>query len=684
MKNKLLEALKTIPVAELTRDGWLKAGMALKHEGYDVSVWDDWSQNDTRYHEGECQRIWDSFHGTDTPVTGGTIVMIAKQYGWQEYDATEEIGWDGVISYDGSDVEPETESASTTALSVDVIADMSPAEQIKTYLQTLFKPDEYVAYVTTDTWQAEDRKYVPGAGYYGRTAGELIASLDKHPDDIGYTFGDAKPEAGAWIMINPCDGKGVKQEHITAYRYALLECDEIPKAEQIRLFRESKLPIDMMTDSGGKSIHALVKVDAKRDKEYSERINYLYDYCDRHGIPVDKQNKNPNRKSRLPGFTRNGNRQRIVSLHTGLQSWEEWVRYVESGVDDSEPLIEADSPKDGFPDTEPLSTYVSAPALPEELIKGILRVGHKMLISCASKAGKSVLMMELSIAIAEGLSWLGFPCKQGKVLYVNLEIDKRSCVNRFFEIYDAINVPKANKDNIVLWNLRGHAVPLNQLVPSLIDRVKGKGFEAVIVDPIYKVITGDENSATAMAEFTNNFDKICTETGCSVIYIHHHSKGAQGGKKAMDRASGSGVFARDPDALLDVVELELTDEIKSKLSDGNVTAWRMESSLREFANIKPTDFWFEYPVHRVDDKGELSDLSPAGAPQSSQAKKDSKTADQADDEFRRAYEVLNMGGDVKITDIAEYLGLKEKTVYDRRKRLESEFTLVDGVVTRVS
>ena len=55
--------------------------------------------------------------------------------------------------------------------------------------------------------------------------------------------------------------------------------------------------------------------------------------------------------------------------------------------------------------------------------------------------------------------------------------------------------------------------------------------------------------------------QVCTQLGCAVIYCHHHSKGAQGGKRSMDRASGSGVFARDPDALIDMTELELTDEI---------------------------------------------------------------------------------------------------------------------------
>ena len=67
-------------------------------------------------------------------------------------------------------------------------------------------------------------------------------------------------------------------------------------------------------------------------------------------------------------------------------------------------------------------------------------------------------------------------------------------------------------------------------------------------------------------------------------------------KKAMDRASGSGVFARDPDAQLDMIQLELSEDIANNVRDGNETAWRLESSLREFPNITPVNFWFEYPI----------------------------------------------------------------------------------------
>ena len=94
--------------------------------------------------------------------------------------------------------------------------------------------------------------------------------------------------------------------------------------------------------------------------------------------------------------------------------------------------------------------------------------------------------------------------------------------------------------NIDIWNLRGKSVPMDQLAPKLIRRAAKKNYIAIIIDPIYKVITGDENSADQMANFCNQFDKVCTELGCAVIYCHHHSKGAQGGKRSMDRASGSG------------------------------------------------------------------------------------------------------------------------------------------------
>ena len=208
--------------------------------------------------------------------------------------------------------------------------------------------------------------------------------------------------------------------------------------------------------------------------------------------------------------------------------------------------------------------------------------------------------------------------------------------------------------------------------------------DAIIIDPIYKVITGDENSASDMAAFCNQFDKICNETGCSVIYCHHHSKGAQGMKRAIDRASGSGVFARDPDAQLDMIELELSDEVKNFVAEKGATAWRMESSLREFPNFKPVNFWFEYPIHRLDNGEHLEDMPSQGSLEAGRMKnKRSKSKKEANEEFRTGYDVTNMDGNgVTIRQLGEYLGIADRTVRERVKKLNGEFTLEDGKILK--
>lgn len=565
MEDSILSALKNIDVSKTTYDEWLHVGLALKAEGYDCSVWDDWSKNDNRYKDGECERKWGSFSGSSNPISGGTIIKIAKDNGWKSHGGVME--WNDIIEYDGD------------GTIYDPTNDMAPTEQLITYLETLFKENEYVGYVTNDVWQDSDGRWMPGKGYYDRTAKELIDELKRYPDDIGAVIGDWKDECGAWIRFNPVDGSGVKNDNITRYTYALVESDDIPIPKQDALYRKLELPIACLVHSGSKSLHAIVRVDAKDAGEYRKRLEYLYDFLAMHGFKVDRANRNPSRLSRIPGVTRNGVTQTLIDTNIGRRNFNEWLDFAEGITDEMPSLTYLDE------------ALANPPKLPDELIEGVVRVGHKMLISGSSKAGKSFLLMELSIALSEGTKWLDFQCKKSKVLYVNLEIDGASCIHRFSEIYKALKMKPKFSHDIVIWNLRGRAIPLDKLVPKLIRKVANQGFNAIIIDPIYKVITGDENNASEMGAFSNQFDKICNETGCAAIYCHHHSKGSQGFKKAMDRASGSGVFARDPDAQLDMIQLETSEEFMAK--NANVltsTAWRLESSLREFQNFKPVNF----------------------------------------------------------------------------------------------
>lgn len=653
MSNKLdlLEVINSIDPASLDYSEWVQIGMALKYEGYTASDWDDWSKNDPRHKAGECFTKWASFGDTNSssPVTGGTIVEIAKRFNnfrSSFEDADIGLDWDSTISEEYKIVETEwVESEDLQEPN-----EWNPVGEITEYLQTLFEPTDYVGYVT-ETYDY-DGVLKPSKGSYSRTAGQLIEELNGCNGDIGSVLGDYHPEAGAWIRFNPVDGKGVKNDNVTDYRYALVESDSLEIGKQIGLLKELEIPIAIMVFSGGKSVHAIVKIDANNFDEYRKRVDYLYKVCDKNGFDIDKQNRNPSRLSRLPGVIRNGKKQFIIDKAVGKKSWDEWYEWIE-GINDD--LPEPESLED---------TWEDLPELAPELIENILRQGHKMLIAGPSKAGKSFALIQLCIAIAEGKKWLGWNCAKGKVLYVNLELDRASCLHRFKDVYTALELRPDNIGNLDVWNLRGKSVPMDKLAPKLIRRALKKEYIAVVIDPIYKVLTGDENSADQMAHFTNQFDKIATELGCAVIYCHHHSKGSQGSKRSMDRASGSGVFARDPDALLDLTELMLPDDLK----EGTKTAWRVEGTLREFASFKPVDFYFDYPVHRVDTEGLLKDLKPESDKPfwqkgiESRPTKEEKQEERLS-EIEKSYHACNINGDgVTTSDWADYLDIKPRTL----------------------
>lgn len=60
----------------------------------------------------------------------------------------------------------------------------------------------------------------------------------------------------------------------------------------------------------------------------------------------------------------------------------------------------------------------------------------------------------------------------------------------------------------------------------------------------------------------------------------------------------------------------------------------------------------------------------------------SKTAEVCAEEFRSAYQALNMDGSVTVQDMMEYLNITDKTVYARLKKLGGEFILKKGRILK--
>lgn len=59
---------------------------------------------------------------------------------------------------------------------------------------------------------------------------------------------------------------------MTSFRYAVIESDQAPRDLWLRALVQLPLAISAITDSGGSSIHALVRIDADSKAEWDEVV----------------------------------------------------------------------------------------------------------------------------------------------------------------------------------------------------------------------------------------------------------------------------------------------------------------------------------------------------------------------------------------------------------------------------
>lgn len=277
---------------------------------------------------------------------------------------------------------------------------------------------------------------------------------------------------------------------------------------------------------------------------------------------------------------------------------------------------------EGDPALPPFQRAIVVPAelpeMPAEIVEGVLLETHKMLLTGPSKSNKTWGLINLAISVATGDRWVDFRCARRRVLYIDLETDPRTLQKRISTVAAAKGADApAVREGLVVWPLRGRSCGLGEISCELARRCEAGEFGLVVIDPAYMVQDGDENNARDIRDFFARLDEICVGMQCSVAVSHHHSKGAQGLKSAIDRGSGSGVFGRAPDAVLDMTELvlepgtlEMARQSYRLAEARHLTGWRMSFTLREFPPRPPLDVWFTFPLHTADDTGLLAECKP--------------------------------------------------------------------------
>lgn len=241
---------------------------------------------------------------------------------------------------------------------------------------------------------------------------------------------------------------------------------------------------------------------------------------------------------------------------------------------------------------------------PRHLVDGLLHQGSKLVLGGGSKSFKTWTLLDLALSVSHGQPWLGRSTTKGKVLFLNFEIQNFAWQKRIADVASAKGI-QIEPGAIKLWNLRGHAADFGSLLPKVTAETAESNFALIVVDPIYKMYGNlDENKAGDVAALLNGLEALAVNTGAAIAFGAHFSKGNQSGKEAIDRISGSGVFARDPDSILIFTRHEEED------------CFTVESILRNFAPVEPFAVRWQFPLFTP-----AHDLDPAKLKQSKAGRK---------------------------------------------------------------
>ena len=198
------------------------------------------------------------------------------------------------------------------------------------------------------------------------------------------------------------------------------------------------------------------------------------------------------------------------------------------------------------------------------LVKGLLGRNVSVAIIGASGCGKTFFATNLAVHIAAGLPWRGAAVAQGLVIYAALE-GPVSAINRFV----ASRIGMRIQQGIPLRLTPG---PVNLCdtadVGTLIEFIHaaegdhGEKCSAVFIDTLSRGMPGqDENGSEGMGAAVLGMDTIRSQTGATVILVHHLGK---------DETRG----ARGHSCLKAALDTEIQVEAKGEIRVATVTKQR--------------------------------------------------------------------------------------------------------------
>jgi len=217
----------------------------------------------------------------------------------------------------------------------------------------------------------------------------------------------------------------------------------------------------------------------------------------------------------------------------------------------------------------PASNFLRLP-LPEVpfYVKNWLPKHGKAEVYGRAKSGKSFLAVQLARCIGSGDDFLGVPTEKARVLYLQFELGEGILQYRMKQSgEDYENVYVGTSFTMKLDTHAGQDTVMRAIC-DVEPRV-------VILDPFYKIQSGDENESTDVKKITDFLDEVIEKFDVAVFILHHAGKDPEKGGR------GSSILEGWVDSYLEIKRTsKLEDPLQCKVTP---------KMLRHSAATKPIE-----------------------------------------------------------------------------------------------